>query len=112
MLVQQKSVPDDATVVVIAGPRTDFLQPEIDALKAYVGTRRQGAAAARPGRDKPAPTRARRCSQAFLHDWGIGAGNDVVLDASGIGQMLGTDASVPVAAQYPVASDHGRLRRR
>jgi ABC-type uncharacterized transport system involved in gliding motility auxiliary subunit len=37
----------------------------------------------------------------FLADWGIRAGNDVVLDASGMGQMLGTDASVPVAAQYP-----------
>jgi ABC-type uncharacterized transport system involved in gliding motility auxiliary subunit len=37
----------------------------------------------------------------FLTDWGIRAGNDVVLDASGAGQMLGTDASVPVAAQYP-----------
>jgi ABC-type uncharacterized transport system involved in gliding motility auxiliary subunit len=37
----------------------------------------------------------------FLADWGIKAGTDVVLDASDIGQRLGTDASVPVAAQYP-----------
>ena len=29
-------VPADATAVVVAGPRTDFLQPEIDALKKYV----------------------------------------------------------------------------
>ena len=35
-LIQQKEVPDDATVVVIAGPTTDFLQPEIDAMKRYV----------------------------------------------------------------------------
>ena len=37
-------------------------------------------------------------------------GNDIVLDASGIGQLLGTDASVPVAAQpYPPHRDHRRL---
>ena len=34
-----------------------------------------------------------------------------MLDASGIGQMLGTDASVPVAAQYPDAPDHRGLPR-
>jgi ABC-type uncharacterized transport system involved in gliding motility auxiliary subunit len=28
-------------------------------------------------------------------------GNDVVVDASGVGKLIGTDASVPVAASYP-----------
>ena len=28
-------------------------------------------------------------------------GKDVVVDASGMGRLLGTDASVPVAASYP-----------
>jgi ABC-type uncharacterized transport system involved in gliding motility auxiliary subunit len=37
----------------------------------------------------------------FLHDWGFNVGNNIVVDASGIGQLLGTDASVPVAASYP-----------
>ncbi len=36
VLLQQKTVPADATVVVIAGPTTDFFPPEMDALKAYV----------------------------------------------------------------------------
>ena len=36
MLIQQKTVPDDATIVVIAGPTTDFFPPEIEALNAYV----------------------------------------------------------------------------
>ena len=35
VLIQKKSVPDDATVVVIAGPTTDFFPPEIEALNAY-----------------------------------------------------------------------------
>ena len=36
VLIQQKTVPDDATIVVIAGPTTDFFPPEIEALNAYV----------------------------------------------------------------------------
>ena len=98
VLITQKAVPDDATIVVIAGPTTDFFPPEIEALNAYVAKGGKVLVLldppARPGATQPLLTQ-------FLADWGINAGNDVVLDASGVGQMLGTDASVPVAAQYP-----------
>jgi gliding motility-associatede transport system auxiliary component len=98
VLVQQKTVPADATVVAIAGPRTDFLQPEIDALKEYVAKGGKVLVLMDPPEkgqtDQP-------LLAAFLRDWGIDATNTVVLDTSGIGQMLGTDASVPVAASYP-----------
>ena len=39
--------------------------------------------------------------QGLAKDWGINVGNDVVLDVSGMGQLIGTDESVPVAASYP-----------
>ena len=98
VLITQKAVPDDATIVVIAGPTTDFFPPEIEALKAYVAKGGKVLVLldppARAGATTPLLTQ-------FLADWGINAGNDVVLDASGVGQMLGTDASVPVAAHYP-----------
>src|SRR6478672_942989 len=35
-LAQVAAVPQDADMVIIAGPRTDFLPPEIDLLKAYL----------------------------------------------------------------------------
>jgi ABC-type uncharacterized transport system involved in gliding motility auxiliary subunit len=97
VLIQQKAVPDDATIVVIAGPTTDFFPPEIEALTAY---------AARGGKvmvmlDPLLKGPPQPLLSQFLAEWGIRAGTDVVLDASGMGQMLGTDASVPVAAQYP-----------
>jgi ABC-type uncharacterized transport system involved in gliding motility auxiliary subunit len=97
-LIQQKEVPDDATVVVIAGPTTDFLQPEIDALKRYV---------AKGGKvmvliDPPRPgTQDLTNLLGFLNEWSIEMGNDVVLDASGIGQLFGGDATVPVVVNYP-----------
>ncbi|MDP2391020.1 MAG: Gldg family protein [Acidobacteriota bacterium] len=99
VLVQQKTVPADATVVVIPGPTTDFFQPEIDALNTYVNAGGKVLVMLDPEAKSGANTHP--LLTQFLADWGIRAGNDVVLDASGMGQMLGTDASVPVAAQYP-----------
>lgn len=97
VLIQQKKVPDDATVVVIAGPTTDFFPPEMDALKEYIDRGGKVMVMLDPLLKGP----AQPLLTQFLADWGIRAGNDVVLDASGMGQMLGTDASVPVAAAYP-----------
>jgi gliding motility-associatede transport system auxiliary component len=99
VLAQSADVPADADVIVIAGPKTDFLEPEIGLLKKYL---------ARGGKlfvmldpvikaDQPQPTGL----QALLKDWGIEADNDIVLDVSGMGRLIGTDESVPVAASYP-----------
>src|SRR6185436_16280583 len=97
VLIQQKTIPDDATILVIAGPTTDFFPPEIEALNAYVAKGGKVLVMLDPLLKGP----AQPLLTQFLADWGIRAGSDVVLDASGMGQMLGTDASVPVAAQYP-----------
>ena len=58
--------------------------------------------------DQPQPV----LLQALLKDWGIDASNDVVLDVSGMGRLIGTDESVPVAAAYPshsITQDFGLL---
>ncbi len=100
VLAQQREVPADATAVIIAGPRTDFLQPEIDALRKYIAKGGKVMFLLDPpeGADSsPMPSLL-----GLVREWGIDVGNDIVLDASGIGQLLGTDASVPVAAPpYP-----------
>jgi gliding motility-associatede transport system auxiliary component len=98
VIAQQKDVPDDATVVVIAGPKTDFLAPEVDALTRYIAKGGKVMAML----DPPDPGAADQPNiRGFLHGWAIDFGNDVVVDASGVGQIFGGDASVPVAAIYP-----------
>ena len=98
VLAQQKDVPADASILVVAGPKTDFFPAEIETLKRYL---------ARGGKilfmldppdraDAPALTNV----AALLKDWGIEIGTNVVVDVSGMGQLLGTDVSVPVAAKY------------
>ena len=99
VLVQKQEVPADATVVVIAGPRTDFLQPEIDALTKYVARGGKVMVLLDPV-EKPGGTDT-PLLQAFLKQWGISVGQDLVLDVSGIGRLFGADESVPVVADYP-----------
>ena len=38
---------------------------------------------------------------ALAHEWGVDATNSIVVDASGMGRLIGADASVPIAANYP-----------
>jgi ABC-type uncharacterized transport system involved in gliding motility auxiliary subunit len=92
-------VPDDASVVIVAGPKIDFFPNEIDALKKYLDKQGKLMLMIDPP-DKPdSPPLANLI--ALAHDWGVDVGNDVVVDISGMGRLIGTDASVPVVASYP-----------
>ena len=98
VLVQQKEVPADATVLVVAGPKTDFLAPEIEMVKAYLA--RGGKVLFMldpPDRADSAPLAG---ITSLLKEWAIEVGNNMVVDVSGIGQLFGTNESVPVAAKY------------
>ncbi|HEX7796208.1 MAG TPA: Gldg family protein [Vicinamibacterales bacterium] len=99
VLAQKGSVPDDATVVVIAGPKTDFFPPEIEALKAYLAKNGKLLMLLDPPGNVDSPPLTNLI--ALAHDWGINVGNDVVVDVSGMGQLFGASEAVPVAAQYP-----------
>ena len=92
-------VPADASVLIIAGPTADYLKPEVDAIRTYL--RKGGKALFML--DPPVGESARTAPtlEALLKEWGISLGHDVVIDISGMGQLLGTDASVPVVATYP-----------
>ena len=99
-IAQAGSVPDDAAVVVVAGPRNDFFAPEVEALKTYLGKSGKLLLELDPP-DKPDSAPVTNLI-ALAHDWGIQVGNNVVVDVSGMGRMIGTDASVPVVAPpYP-----------
>jgi len=96
VLIQQKTIPDDATIVVMAGPTTDLFAPEIEALNAYVAKGGKVLVLLDPLLKGP----AQPLLTQFLADWGIRAGSDVVLDIAGRAK-LGADESITVAAEYP-----------
>jgi ABC-type uncharacterized transport system involved in gliding motility auxiliary subunit len=92
-------VPADASVLIIAGPKADYLKPEVDAVRTYL--RKGGKALFLL--DPPVGEAARTTPtlEALLKEWGVTLGHDVVIDISGVGQLLGTGPSVPVVASYP-----------
>lgn len=98
-LAQEGTVPDDATMLVFAGPTSDLLAGELDQVKAYL---------ARAGKvmlllDAPAADGGPNVAGlvALAKDWGINVGTDVVLDASGMGRAIGAGPEVPLAMSYP-----------
>ena len=98
VLAQAGAVPDDATVVIVAGPATDFLSAEIDMLRDYLD---------RSGKlllelDPPDAPDSLPLSNliALARSWGIDVGANVIVDGSGMGQLIGTDATAPIVAQY------------
>jgi ABC-type uncharacterized transport system involved in gliding motility auxiliary subunit len=99
VLAQSGSVPADAAVVIVAGPKTDFFPAEIDSLKKYLAKSGKLLLAIDPAEKVDGPPLSNLI--ALAHDWGIDVGNDIVVDVSGMGQLIGTDQSVPVAASYP-----------
>jgi ABC-type uncharacterized transport system involved in gliding motility auxiliary subunit len=98
VLAQQKAVPDDASVLIVAGPKTDFFPAEIDMLKKYLA--KGGKVFFMLDPPERADTPAMTNLLALTKEWGIDVGNNIVVDVSGMGQLLGTDVSVPVAAKY------------
>jgi ABC-type uncharacterized transport system involved in gliding motility auxiliary subunit len=92
-LLDTTQVPQDCSVLVIAGAQTPFLPPEIEKVKNYL---KKGGAAYFLLDTEPSPS-----FTEILSDYGIQVNNDYVIDVSGIGQLFGADADMPVVANYP-----------
>ncbi|HIC58146.1 MAG TPA: hypothetical protein EYO94_12150 [Acidobacteria bacterium] len=99
VIAQTEEIPDNASAVIVAGPSTDFFSGETDVLRDYLEQGGKVLLMLDPSEVEDAIPQPNLIS--LVTEWGAEVGNDVVVDASGMGQLLGTDASVPVAASYP-----------
>lgn len=92
LLAEQDSIPNDCTVLVVAGPKSDLFKKEQDMIDNYL---KEG------GKvlfmlDPEAPDGY----VSFLKEWGFKIGKDVVVDASGIGQLFGAGPTIPIVSKY------------
>jgi len=104
MLVTKKTIPSDCDVLVIAGPQTNLLQPETDAIQKYLKNGGKVLALI----DPPPSTGL----NDLVTKWGVIPDNDVVLDFSGVGQLFGAGPAIPVASHYgtnPIVKDLKRM---
>jgi len=90
VLARQVQVPDDAAVVIVAGPRRDPLESETEALSAFLG---RGGPLFVMIDPETVPGLV-----AFVKRYGIEVGNDVVVDP--LGRLVGADDLMPVVLTY------------
>ncbi len=108
--LQEKAVvPADCTVLVVAGPTGDYIQPEVDAIKKYV----EGGGRALFMLDPPLKLGRKQIGDNealanLLTSWGVTPDKDLLLDESAASQLLGGGPEAPVVLQYdshPIVND-------
>jgi ABC-type uncharacterized transport system involved in gliding motility auxiliary subunit len=94
-------VPADCTVLVVGGPKYEYQQPAVDAIKKYVENGGHALFLMDPpvqfARDETSPNPA---LAKLLESWGVTLNNDLALDTSGIGQIFGLSEVVPLVTSY------------
>ncbi|HXE30899.1 MAG TPA: GldG family protein [Terriglobales bacterium] len=93
VLAQSPKVPADCAVLIVAGPAHALLQPEVQAIQDYITG--GGHALFMIGPDSNGPLV--NYLQTGLN---VKLTPGVVIDTSGIGQLFGASAVMPIAAQY------------
>ncbi len=91
-LAREKSIPEDCSVLIINGPTSELFPFELDAVETHINGGGKVLFLIDP---QPSPAMS-----GFFDKFGVTAGNDLVIDASGIGQLFGMGPNVPLITNY------------
>jgi ABC-type uncharacterized transport system involved in gliding motility auxiliary subunit len=98
-LIQKPEIPNTCSIVVVGGPKVDYLQPAIDALKNYVGGGGSAIFNFDPVLNLPNQKMGDTPQLAKLvEEWGVTPNSDVVLDLSSASRLFGQLS--PVSGTY------------
>jgi ABC-type uncharacterized transport system involved in gliding motility auxiliary subunit len=103
-LARTGKVPPDAAVVIVPGPRTDLLPPELTAIDDYLA---QGGHVLLMADPLQADGLAK-----YVAKYGVTLGQDLVVEPSPIGRLLGVGPEVPLVMQYeqhPITKDMAKV---
>ena len=108
-LLQTARIPNDCTAIVMAGPVTDYAQPEVDAIKSYV----EGGGRALFLLDPPlkvghAQIADNDALSTVLAGWGVTVDKDLIIDLNPVGKLLGLGPQYTIVASYdshPIVND-------
>jgi len=100
-LLEKPEVPKDCTILVVGGPKTDYTDTEVKALNTYV----DGGGRALIMIDPPLQVGKEDIGDntalaKLLEGWGVTPDKDLVLDTSGVGQLVGLSGGVPLVTAY------------
>ncbi len=96
ILLREKKVPAECTVLMVPGPEKDFLPEAVDAIRVYV----KGGGKALV-MIEPETKESFSHLDALVKEWNIETAKDVVVDVSGMGQIFGAGELTPLATDYP-----------
>ncbi len=91
-LVRSRRVPDSCSVLAIVRPTSPLFPAEWDSVKSYL--KRGGKVLLMTDPDHPADV------ADFAQTYGLTIGNDMVIDASGMGQLFGAGPAMPLVTTY------------
>ena len=90
LTVGEASIPEDATLLVVSGPRTDLTTGELDKLDGFV---KQGGSVLFMLDPAPLPV-----LMEYLSSYGFTVGNDIIVDK--LIRIMGTNYLTPVVMEY------------
>ena len=91
-LVTDNGVPPECSVVVIAGPTKAYFPQEAEVIEKYLAAGGKALIEVDPETDPKLDT--------VFQAWNVKVGNDLVIDASGVGRLFGTGPVVPLVVDY------------
>lgn len=95
-LAREGAVPADCTVLVVAGPEKDLFAPAVEAIRRFVKGGGKALLLLEPELRGSTPSLV-----TLAGDWNLQVGRDVVVDTSGMGQIVGGGPLTPVVLNYP-----------
>jgi len=107
-LLEKAEISSDCTVVVVAGPKNDFQQPEVDAIKKYVEDGGRALFMLDPPFKIGRPTADNDALDNLLASWGVTVNKNLILDLSPVGQVFGMGPTVALVTNYdphPIVND-------
>ena len=93
VLLQKLEIPADCSLLVVAGPKNDYLPQEVEAIKKYVTGGGHALFMLDPGMEIPNLA-------GLLVGWNVTAQNDLVIDLNPIAQIFGTGPEMPLVTKY------------
>ena len=100
-LLEKPEITGACSMVVVAGPHIEYPQPVVDALKRYVEAGGRALFLTDPPLITPKETISENAPlSAMLQGWGVTLDKNLILDASGVGQLYGMGPEFALATKY------------
>jgi len=93
VLLQKLEIPADCSLLVVAGPKNDYLPQETEAIKKYLTGGGRVFFLLDPMAEVPNLAK-------LLSEWNVTARNDLVIDENPVAQVFGTRPEMPLVIKY------------